>query len=209
MLDDHPTADLADDRELVAGVVGGDDAALNALYRRYVRPVYAMVLRMLGDEEGTEEVVQDVFVRVWRRAAAFDASRATFPTWVLGIAHNLAVDELRRRRARPMPFEPPTEGERAEKDEPRATERAGDPESMAGAADVGVAVRAALAGLPGAQRAAIELAYFGGLSQSEIAAATAVPLGTIKSRIRYGMLALQDALGGRGYGPPEMGRIDG
>ncbi|MCA1644169.1 MAG: sigma-70 family RNA polymerase sigma factor, partial [Chloroflexi bacterium] len=85
------------DADLVELLAHGDARALRALYRRYSRPVYAMVLRMLRNEPTTEEVVQDAFVRVWRNALAYDPSR-NFPTWLLGLAHNLAVDELRHRR---------------------------------------------------------------------------------------------------------------
>lgn len=194
-LDDHTGGAQATDDELVADLLGGDDDALRALYRRYARPLYAMVLRMLGDEQATEEIVQDALVRVWRRAGTFDRSRASFPTWLLGIAHNLAVDELRRRRVRPVPFERPAGDEATVVDEPVAVGRAYDPQALAEAAEVGATVRAALGALPGAQRAAIELAYFGGLTQREIAAATGAPLGTIKSRIHFGMLALRTVLG--------------
>jgi len=194
-LADHTDDAQATDGELVIDLLAGNDGALCTLYRRYARPLYAMVLRMLGDEQATQEVVQDVFIRIWRRAGAFDPSRSSLPTWLLSIAHNLAVDELRRRRARPVRFERPPDDEAAVADDPVALSRACDPEAMAQAADIGVAVRAALAALPNSQRAAIELAYFSGLSQSEIAVATGVPLGTIKSRIRFGMLALQAVLG--------------
>ncbi|MFN8526140.1 MAG: sigma-70 family RNA polymerase sigma factor [Chloroflexota bacterium] len=199
---------LPDDR-LIAQIAGGDDAALVALYRRYARQVYSLALRMLSDEESTEEVVQDTFVRVWHRAAAYDASRARFGTWILGITHNLAVDELRRRRARPstISHNPHAEGD-ARLDFPSLV-RAHDPQSVAEASDVGTAVRVALRRLPREQRAAIELAYFGGLTQSEIADATGVPLGTIKSRIRLGMVTLQNTLAVRDYGPIRRTEVKG
>lgn len=202
-LDDQMAVAAVSDAELVANVVRGDECSLQALYRRYARPIYAMVLRMLGDEQTTEEAVQDVFVRLWRGAARFDAKRARVPTWLLGMAHNLAVDELRRRRARPFLAESPDGETHRVAHELRASDPASDPERAAESSDIGVTIRNALAALPGEQRAAIELAYFSGLSQREIAAATGVPLGTIKSRIRWGMLTLQKMLDERGYGVAE------
>jgi len=184
----------------VARVTAGDEAALRLLYQRYGRAAYGLVLRMLGDESSAQEVVQDLFVRVWWQAKGFDARRGRFSTWLLSIARNLAVDELRRRRARAWSAPPRQEPSPPALSEPADPDRAGDPAVAAELAALGVAVRAALATLPGEQRAAIELAYFEGLSQSEIAAATGIPLGTIKSRIRYGMQALQGRLATQGYG---------
>ncbi len=196
---DGPT--VADDT-LVRDTAAGDQDALRALYDRYARRVYAMSRRMLQDEESTEEVVQDTFLRVWRRAGDFNLARASFGTWVLGIAHHLAVDELRRRRARPAPPPAPCHSDDGASllVERQATDPAGDPAASAVRADLQVAVRETLARLPGPQRAAIELAYFGGLSQSEIALSTGVPLGTIKSRVRLGMLTMQAELAQRGFG---------
>jgi RNA polymerase sigma-70 factor (ECF subfamily) len=154
---------------------------------------------MLLDEEAAEEVVQDAFMRVWRRATDFDPLRSSFRTWVLTIAHHLTVDELRRRRSRPLPLMRHSQDEPVAADESRATDPAADPAAAAEGDELRAAVRASLAVLPSVQRGAIELAYFGGLSQSEIADATGVPLGTIKSRIRYGMLTLQAELEQRGF----------
>jgi len=194
-------ADDKSDDDLVAALAGGDEQALLALYSRHVRPVYALVLRMLHDDDVAEEVVQDAFLRIWRGASDFDPRRSTLRSWILSIAHHATVDELRRRRARPISFTRGGRSEAAPGHEPRATDPAVDPVAVAEGDETGAAVRAALAALPGAQRAAIELAYFSGLSQSEIAEATGVPLGTIKSRIRFGMLALQAELEQRGYAP--------
>jgi RNA polymerase sigma-70 factor (ECF subfamily) len=197
------------DDELVSRLAGGDERALRALYQRHVRPVYALVLRMLQDNEAAEEVVQDSFLRVWRRASDFDPVRSSFRTWLLSIAHRLAVDELRRRRARPVSADRYAGDAPATRDESRAGDPAMDPQSAAEAEEIHAAVRAALGALPSVQRAAIELAYFGGLTQGEIAEATGMPLGTIKSRIRMGMLALQMELEDRGYGPTGWEQLDG
>src|SRR5262245_63339892 len=149
---------------------------------------------MLHDGEAAEEVVQDAFMRCWRRASDFDSKRSTLRTWLLPIAHHLVVDELRRRRSRPIPFSRPQQQEPAASSEPHTGNSLADPVAAAEDNETGFEVRAALAALPRVQRAAIELAYFGGLSQTEIAEATGVPLGTIKSRIRFGMLSLQAEL---------------
>src|SRR5262245_13894723 len=149
---------------------------------------------MLHDNEAAEEVVQDAFMRCWRRAGDFDSRRSTFRTWLLTIAHHLVVDELRRRRSRPIPISRSQRYEASAQSEQRASDPLADPVAAAEDGETGAQVRAALAALPGAQRVAIELAYFGGLSQTEIAEVTGVPLGTIKSRIWFGMLALQAEL---------------
>lgn len=198
---------LLSDRDLVAAIGRRDEEALRVLYRRYGGSAYALVLRIVGDEECAEEVVQDVFLRIWRHAVNYQPEQASLATWILGIARNLAVDELRRRRVRPIPYEP-TAPDEPENDELRDPDPLGDPQVVAELADVRGAIQSALGTLPGVQRAAIELAYFGGLSQSEIAQVTGLPLGTIKSRIRFGMHALQAALAARGYGPPHSGSTD-
>jgi len=203
-----PTTTLAlSDRELVAAIGRHDEESLRVLYRRYGSSAYALVLRIVGDEECAEEVVQDVFLRIWRHAVNYNPEQSSLATWILGIARNLAVDELRRRRVRPIPYEPATSDDQ-EAGEPRDPDPLGDPQVVAELADVRGAIQSALGTLPGVQRAAIELAYFGGLSQSEIAQVTGLPLGTIKSRIRFGMHALQAALAARGYGPSHSGGTD-
>jgi RNA polymerase sigma-70 factor (ECF subfamily) len=182
------------DPDLVAEIARGDQRALNELYVRHVRPVYGMVLRLLQDNHAAEEVVHDAFLRVWRRPGAFDPLRAQFRTWLLTIAHHLAVDELRRRRARSALVQ------RQIAESGANLQLESDPSMAAEVDEVRGVVHEALQALPSVQRAAIELAYFRGLSQTEIAAATGLPLGTIKSRIRFGMLALHDELEKRGYG---------
>lgn len=195
------------DHELVAAIGRRDEQALRLLYRRYGGASYALVIRIVGDEECAEEVVQDVFLRIWRHAASYRADQSSLATWILGIARNLAVDELRRRRVRPVSYETvvPADHESVEQSDP---DPLGDPQAVAEFSDIRGAIRSALDTLPGVQRAAIELAYFGGLSQSEIAQVTGLPLGTIKSRIRFGMRALQVALKSRGFGPADSGSTD-
>ncbi|HEY1297544.1 MAG TPA: sigma-70 family RNA polymerase sigma factor [Chloroflexota bacterium] len=192
--------DVVSDDALLAEVAAGDEQALLALYGRHVRPVYALVLRMLHDDAAAEEVVQDAFLRIWRRAGDYDPVRATFRGWLLSIAHHLSVDVLRRRRSRLSTFGRSLEARPSVLEEPRTLDVGADPVAMAENAETRATVRDALSALPSAQRSAIELAYFGGLTQNEIAETTGIPLGTIKSRIRFGMLALQGELEQRGLG---------
>lgn len=166
------------------------------LYDRYVRLVFSMVLKILHDEERAEDIVQEIFVRVWRSAGSFRPGRGDFVNWLLGIAHNRAIDELRRQgsQRRSAVFV----------DDDDALGRVADPE--AGPAELAWivqkrrAVRQALGELPVEQRQAIELAYFGGLSQREIAEHTGAPLGTVKTRVRLGLKKLRDSLEAIGAG---------
>jgi RNA polymerase sigma-70 factor, ECF subfamily len=163
----RPTDDAAAqaDQALLAQVADGDSRALDALYDRYARVVYGVALRILGEAELAEDVVQETFWRVWRRARTFQSGRGKVAAWIFGIAHNLSVDELRRQRSRPTPVydtdETPVLRDRVDS-------------SMDVVADAleqerGRLIGAALENISAEQREAIELAYFGGMSQSEIA----------------------------------------
>jgi len=164
-----------------------DVSALEAVYNRYSRPVYSLARRLLRDDETTEEVVQEVFMRLWTRADEFDSARGRLLPWLLTITHHRAIDELRRRRAR---------GQHDDIDIVLATAEAadGDPAHEAVLAETREAVRQALQHLPEAQRRPIELAYFGGLSQAEIATMLNEPLGTIKTRMRLALQKLREFL---------------
>jgi len=150
------------------------------LYDRYSSVVYAVSLRVLGDTGAAEDVLQDVFMQLWRNPAAFDASRGNLGAWLAVIARNRAIDALRRRRPENdiadvvVSVEPDLASE---------AERARHMEK----------VRGILGSMPDAQRSALEMAYFEGLSHTEIAAKTGEPLGTIKTRIRTGLLTLRKA----------------
>ena len=167
-----------------------DVDAFEALYGRYGNAVYSLSLRILGDVQAAEEVVQDVFLRVWRKPDHYDTARGRFLTWLLSVTRNRAIDE-QRSRGRRQRFEvgsAPLDGDGPQGDE------ADDPALVALLADERSAVRRALVGLPAEQRSAIELAYYGGFTQQEIAQALGEPLGTVKTRIRLGMQKMRGAL---------------
>ena len=149
-----------------------------------------MSLRVLGDVQAAEEVVQDVFLRVWRKPDHYDTARGRFLTWLLSIARNRAIDE-HRSRGRRQRFEV---GSAPLEDDGLRGDDSDDPALAALLSDQRTTVRAALAGLPPEQRSAIELAYYGGLTQQEIAQKLGEPLGTVKTRIRLGMQKMRVAL---------------
>ncbi|MBA3947760.1 MAG: sigma-70 family RNA polymerase sigma factor [Herpetosiphonaceae bacterium] len=180
----------ADDDQLIARVAAGDRSAFDALYERYASAVFGLALKVLREREAAEEAVQEVFWRVWKRAASFDRSRA-FAPWLFGIAHNYCIDELRRRKVRPQVV--------YEDDEhPILSEIPGDADIGAEAvmAEQRGLVRAALDRLPPEQREALMLAYFSGLTQQEIATQLGNPLGTVKTRMRLGLQKLRTLLQG-------------
>lgn len=184
-----PPADLSDE-ELVRRVGDGDTAALEALYSRYGRVVFSFAVRIVGDGPTAEEILQEAFVRTWTQAGTFRTVRGNFASWLLSITHNLAIDELRRRQRRPQRADPGESGDALF----GLVDEATNVEETAEATVLRERVAWAMTTLPEAQRIAIELAYFHGLSQREIAARLDEPLGTIKTRLRLGMHKLKDAL---------------
>lgn len=180
------------DDELMAYLGQRDLAAFEALYDRYGDLVYSVSLRVVGDTHVAEEVAQDVFLRVWRRPELFDLSRGKFVTWLLSVARNRSIDE-QRKRGRRWRHEAMTTGDDEEDVLPSGNER-DDPALATVLADERAAVRAAMEVLPPEQKLAIQLAYFGGLTQQEIANKLGQPLGTVKTRIRLGMQKMRGAL---------------
>ncbi len=156
----------------------GDTNAMTLLYDRYSSIVYAVALRVLGDTGAAEDVLQEVFLQLWRNPGAFDSSRGNLGQWLAVIARNRAIDGLRKRRP---------ETDIADVVVSVELDIAGDAER----ARAMEKVRGALGTMPAAQRSALEMAYFEGLTHIEIAAKTGEPLGTIKTRIRTGLLALR------------------
>lgn len=179
----------AADRAALARIAEGDGAALAILYDAHSRAIYSLALRVLGEQADAEEVVQDVFAQVWRQAARYDPGRGSVGAWMMTIARSRAIDRLRARRARPDRVAVVNDADTRE----RPAASADPSDALAMEIDAG-RVRAALGELPLLQRIAIELAYFEGLTQSEIAERLEQPLGTIKTRVRLGLLKLRDVL---------------
>jgi RNA polymerase sigma-70 factor (ECF subfamily) len=192
----HPATSLSelDDQALIAAISARDGNALATLYERYAGVLYRTALRMLKSPELAEEVVQEVFWRVWRRSASFEQARGRVAQWLFGIGHNLCIDELRRIRARPAQVHEDDDHTFLQQ---MADERTDVPASV-WAAERRRMIAEALGQLPQAQRQAIELAYFSGLSHQEIASRLDRPLGTIKTRVRLGLHKLGGLLAARG-----------
>jgi RNA polymerase sigma-70 factor, ECF subfamily len=173
-------SDQKDERGLIARIRAGDESAMTDLYDRYSGIVYGVALRVLGNTMAAEDVLQEVFLQLWRNPQAFDADRGRLAPWLAVIARNRAIDLLRKRPMEEDIDELPISTGVNLEDE--ASERM--------AIDK---VRGVLAQLPADQRKTLELAYFEGLTHTEIASKTGEPLGTVKTRIRYGLLALRKA----------------
>jgi RNA polymerase sigma-70 factor, ECF subfamily len=171
------TSDLA----LVTAIRSGDQGAMAALYDRFSSIVYAVALRVLQDTSAAEDVLQDIFMQLWRNPGAFDSSRGNMAAWLAVIARNRAIDALRKRRPQDAIEDVIVSVETdlaSETDRSRAMEK----------------VRGALQAMPSQQRSALEMAYFEGLTHTEIAEKTGDPLGTVKTRIRTGLLLLRRVL---------------
>jgi len=180
---DRELAHLSDEA-LIALLARGDDGALAELYDRFGAVAYGLAIRIVRDAALAEDVVQEAFLTVWRTAARFVAERAKARTWILTLVHRRAVDLVRReqfRRAEPLKDVPETGGRTAEEEAWLRLERA--------------RVQDALKHLPDQQREAIELAYYGGFTQSELADRLGEPLGTVKSRMFTGLSRLRELLG--------------
>ncbi len=173
-------------------LAGRDLAAFEALYDRYGDLVYSVALRVVGDSHVAEDIAQEVFLRVWRRPERFDLERGKFVTWLLSVTRNRSIDE-RRSYGRRLRHEALPSTAEEEDVIPSADER-DDPAVATVLSDERGAVRSALQVLPPEQRLAITLAYFGGLTQQEIANRLGQPLGTVKTRIRLGMQKMRGAL---------------
>jgi RNA polymerase sigma-70 factor (ECF subfamily) len=178
------------DEELMLLICRRDVQAFETLYDRYGDLVFSVAVRVVGDAALAEDAVQDVFLRLWRRPDSYTIDRGRFLTWLLSVARNRAIDERRSRGRRQKhemyPADPPVED--------RVFDEEDDPALAAVLADEREAIRGAMATLPAEQRQAIELAYFGGLTQQEISSQLGQPLGTVKTRIRLGMQKLRVAL---------------
>jgi RNA polymerase sigma-70 factor, ECF subfamily len=173
----------ASDGDLIRRVARRDANAFEALYRRYARPVFGLALRRLGDRMRAEDAVQETFAAVWRSARTYRPDRGAGAPWLYAVARNAIVDRSRHRT------EPPSEVPETAAGDP-------GPEERAEASYLSWRVHRALEGLPANERDVIELAYYGGLSQSEVADFLDIPLGTVKTRTRSGLGRLADLLEG-------------
>jgi RNA polymerase sigma-70 factor (ECF subfamily) len=184
------------DADLIGRASNGDARALEVLYDRYSGVVFSFSLKLVQDRQLAEELLQEVFFRAWQQGGAYSSQRGTFVTWLLSITHNMAIDEIRKRRRRPQ---------KADSEDPEQvlaavadTSAGSDVEEEVWLGSLRDTVAVALRTLPPAQREAIEMAYYQGLTQREIAEALGEPLGTIKTRMRLGLQKLREALGNDG-----------
>jgi RNA polymerase sigma-70 factor (ECF subfamily) len=168
------------DAEIIARIYSGDEGAMAQLYDLYSHLVYAVAVRVLSDSSAAEDILQDVFVQLWRNPQAFNASRGCLAAWLAVIARNRAIDQLRKRRPAAEAVDTVIS---ANLDLQNTAEREQALEK----------VRGVLARMPAEQRAALEMAFFEGLTHVEIAGKTGQPLGTVKTRIRSGLLAVRKA----------------
>ncbi|HEY0384783.1 MAG TPA: sigma-70 family RNA polymerase sigma factor, partial [Pyrinomonadaceae bacterium] len=176
------------DAELLRAIAGGDEAALSALYDRYKSILFSLILRILHSQPEAEDILQDVFIQVWKKAADFDEARGRAFTWLATLARSRAIDRLRQLSSR----------ERTATEASRETPEVWiDAEDDAIRSEQSAVVRGALAELPEEQRRTLLLAYFEGLTQTEIADRLNAPLGTVKTRMRSGMIKLRELLGDR------------
>ena len=184
------------DAALVARISRGDSLTLEAVYNQHSRAVYSLALHLLDDRGAAEEVVQETFLKLWRQPGAYQAQRGRLVAWLLGIAHHHAVDLLRRRSLEQRHKIAPVVAQ-AGQTEPfehlGLTSADGDPLASVGSHEQQRLVSEALQTLPREQRVPLELAYYGGLTQAEIAARLQEPLGTVKTRMRLGLLRLRQA----------------
>ncbi len=185
-----PTSDSSD-AALVVAVGRFDERALQELHRRHAPAVFGLARRVLGDRAAAEDVMQEVFVQLWRDPGRFDPERGSLRSFLLRIAHNRAVDRVRADTAR---------GRREDRHERERPEEVGDVEREAWELIRTEQVKAAIAELSPGEREAILLAYYDGLSYREVARVLDLPEGTVKSRIRLGMGKLADKLEARGLG---------
>jgi RNA polymerase sigma-70 factor (ECF subfamily) len=181
-------ADRQIDAQLLARIATGDEAAFATLYDRFSPGLFSFVLKMTRDEKEAEDVLQEGFSHIWRRASTYDAARSSAFTWAVMILRNKAIDRLRVRQRLERTVEKATVefSHFAETDDVSSGE--------AERRDERALVRSALAQISGEQKEAVELAFFGGLTHEEIAEKLGAPLGTIKARIRRGLLKLRDFL---------------
>jgi RNA polymerase sigma-70 factor (ECF subfamily) len=186
------------DEQVLAAIARGEHLALRVLYDRYSGAVFSLALKMVADRELAEEVTQEAFLRVWRHAGSYDPTRGRVATWVLGLTHHLAIDQIRRRKVQAQPMPVGEDGESLAAHIPDPTV---DVERDVWGAERRQVLSEALVQLPAPQREVIEQAYYRGLTQVEIAHLIGIPLGTVKTRLRLGLRKLRTVLQSQGLSP--------
>jgi len=179
------------DTELFQQIAQGDERAFAALYDRFSAPLFSLAYKILNDEKESEEVLQDVFLKLWDMPREFDAARGKPFSWMATLTRNRSIDRLRARQTRQRITETAT---------PELAENlnaGGDASDEFWREEKAAAIRSTLQNLPEEQRQALEMVYFGGMTHQEVSEKTREPLGTVKARIRRAMLKLRDALEGR------------
>ncbi len=179
------------DQEIMRRMVLGEEEAFPTLYRRLAPVLFSVVYGILHDQKEAEDVLQESFVQMWKKSATYDATRSSLFTWAVMISRNRAIDRVRSRERQFRVVEAATLEAEASPPEPLAAA-----DSLAERSDERDRLRAALLQLANAQREALNLAFFSGLTQTEISAKVGAPLGTVKARIRRGLLALREILEG-------------
>lgn len=177
------------DQEIFRRMVSGDDEAFPTFYRRLAPVLFSVVYEILHDQKEAEDVLQESFVQMWKKSATYDASRSSLFTWAVMISRNRAIDRVRSRERHLRVVEAATLEAAASPPEPLPAA-----DSLAERSDERNRLRAALLQLADGQREALHLAFFSGLTQTEISAQLGAPLGTVKARIRRGLIALRDIL---------------
>lgn len=190
------SAEALDDRALLRAVAARDKEALQQLYTRHSATLFALGLKILSDRAEAEDVLQDAFVQIWKTAGSFDDGRGKPLGWFIMLTRSRAIDRLRSRKTRTHLSE--SVAQDASLNGPAAT-----PADQALASEAQRAVRDAVDALPAEQRIPIEMAYFGGLTQFEIAQQLSQPLGTVKTRMRAGMMRLREQFGNAATGKGE------
>ncbi len=178
------------DQQLMRQLQAGDDLAFASFYRRFSPGLFSMIYQILQDQKESEDVLQEAFLQMWKKASTYDASRSGLFTWAVMISRNKAIDRLRSRQRRSRTVEAATA--EMEVSLPNEVEQA---DELLGQGEERERVRNALKLLPDPQREAIDLAFFGGMTQVEISDKLKAPLGTVKARIRRGLFALRTVLG--------------
>ena len=181
---DHAMAD----RELMTRVVAGDEAAFSKMYRQLSPGLFSMIYQILQDQKESEDVLQEAFVQMWKKSSSYDPGRSALFTWAVMISRNKAIDRLRGRQRRTRLVEDATSELSA------SPELETGADVLSGQSDERKRIRGAMSSLPAPQREAIELAFFSDMTQAEVSAKLSEPLGTIKARIRRGLLTLRDLL---------------